>query len=416
MARGTRANLLLKHGMLSSGNQYDVLIIDGVISRLEPQLLDHTLDPSIEKIDLTGYVLLPAATEPHAHLDKAMLLNRAPNISGDLSGAIKAIRGAYSSMSISDIRERARQALRIAVSRGFTDIRTHSNCGDELGLRAIEALVEVREEMRQIIGLQIVALVETPITGQAGRSNRASLRSALEAGADLVGGCPAIDPDPAQAVLALLFEASKAGTGIDLHIDETTDPSVETLRLLAEAVSESGFSGQVTASHCVSLGAQSLERCRDTAEKVAAAGIRVVTLPQSNLYLQGRLASVNQPRGLTAISELRKAGVVVAAGGDNWRDPFNQMGRIDPMEAASLMVTAGHLLPAEAYDSVSAAARTILGLPPVCLEPGYPADLLAVKASSLADALAGASEQRIVIRAGQVTARTEVRTVFADGS
>jgi cytosine deaminase len=134
----------------------------------------------------------------------------------------------------------------------------------------------------------------------------------------------------------------------------------------------------------------------------------VVTLPQTNLLLQGRQASTRTPRGLTALSALRDAGVVVAGGGDNWRDPFNPLGRIDPFETAALLVAAGHMTVDDAYDAVSAAPRRVLGLPPVIVAPGFPADLLAIRAASLQDAVAGASQDRLVLRSGEVVARTSV--------
>jgi len=98
-----------------------------------------------------------------------------------------------------------------------------------------------------------------------------------------------------------------------------------------------GFAHSATASHCVSLGMQDAPRQREIAELVAGAGIGVVALPHTNLYLQGR-GSAPMPRGLTAVAALRDAGVNVAAGADNLQDPFNPMGRGCPFETASLMV------------------------------------------------------------------------------
>jgi cytosine deaminase len=134
----------------------------------------------------------------------------------------------------------------------------------------------------------------------------------------------------------------------------------------------------------------------------AAAGVTVVCCPQTGLFLQGRGQPV-PPRGPTALGALRDAGVTVAAGGDNLRDPFNAVGRGDPLETASLLVAAGHLEPAVAYATVSAGARAAIGLEDVRVEPGFPAELLAVRAASIEDAVAAAPPERLVLhrRAGE---------------
>jgi cytosine/creatinine deaminase len=178
-------------------------------------------------------------------------------------------------------------------------------------------------------------------------------------------------------------------------------------------VAETGFPYGVTASHCVSLGVQPPEVAAKVAAAVAAAGIAVVCNPQTNLFLQARGHLSAPARGLTALRPLLEAGATVAAGGDNLRDPFNIVGRADPLETASLLVTAGHLTPEEAFAAVTTGARAAMGLAPVRVEPGFPAELLAVRASSLADAIAGGSS-RVVIHRGRVVSRTTVTREFPD--
>lgn len=384
-------------------------LTDGLISAVTPPGSAPADGGDRIGLDLAGYVLVPAAAETHAHLDKALLAGRVPNPSGDLAGAIKAIRAAYPSMTSQDITDRAKQAIRLAVASGYTAVRTHCDCGPIMGTRSVEALIAIRDSLRDVVDIQVVALAEPGLTGPRGRPNRDILAAALALGADLVGGCPSIDDDPPGAVAELLAIARDCGRGLDLHVDETLDPSVLALRDLARQVVATGFSHPVTASHCVSLGAQDPAVAREVSREVADAGISIVTLPQSNLFLQGRDAPKNTPRGLTAIHQLLSYGVLLAGGSDNWRDPFNPMGRIDPLETASLLVSAGHLTPEAAYDCVTTHARAALGLPPVRIEAGSPADLLAVRGDNLADVVAGASQERVVLRAGQVLASTTVR-------
>jgi cytosine deaminase len=360
--------------------------------------------------DLTGQVLLPSFVEPHAHLDKALTASRAENVTGDLPGAIEAMQALWPSLTVEDFTARAEAALRLQLAYGTTCIRTHVNVGAGLGMRALAALADVRERWRGLVDLQIVALVSNPLDGQAGRD----LRQALREGADVAGGCPHLDPAPERAVAICLDTAGEAGVPLDLHTDETLDPRKLTLATLADLVSRTGFAHGVTASHCVSLAAQQPRVQQRVSEQVAAAGIAVVALPQTNLFLQGRSHPVATPRGLTAVGPLRAAGVTVAAGGDNLRDPFHPVGRGDALEVAALMVTCGHLDPALALESVSSAPRAALALPPVQIAPGFPADLVALPAADALDALGAASAHRTVWRAGRVVARTTVYSKIAE--
>lgn len=396
----------LRRARSPSGELVDVEIADGLIA----QVTAGSGECPAGDTDLAGQVLMPSFVEPHAHLDKALTVSRADNVTGDLAGAIEAMQAMQVSMTAADVAARAEAALRIQLSYGTTSIRTHVNVGGGLGMRALAALVELRERWRGIVDLQLVALVSHPLDGQAGRD----LRQALREGADVAGGCPHRDPAPDRAVAVCLDAAGEAGTPLDLHTDETLDPRKLTLATLADLVSRTGFGYGVTASHCVSLSVQQPDVQQRVSEDVAAAGIAVVALPQTNLFLQGRDHPVGTPRGLTAVGPLRAAGATVAAGGDNLRDPFHPVGRGDALEVAALMVTSGHLSPALALESVSSAARIALGLPPVRIGPGSPADLVAMPAGDALDALGAASAHRTVWRAGRVVARTTVHSEIAE--
>jgi cytosine deaminase len=398
-------SLLLKRVHLTDGRTADVAVGHGVITAV-----DGELQPSADDtvLDLEGYVLLPAPVEPHAHLDKAFLAERILNPQGHLMGAIEAMNANRESLTVEDIADRAERAVRIMVANGTTAVRSHADIVTGHGLRSVEGLVEARRRVGDLVDLQIVALISWPVTGRAGADHRALVRDALAAGADVVGGCPYLDDDPVEAHEVLLELAAAGGHMVDLHTDETLDLAVLGLRDLARRVEKSGFPHRVTASHCVSLGMQPRETQLSVAEEVAAAGVGVVTLPQTNLYLQGRESACATPRGLTAIRPLMSAGVRVAGGADNLQDPFNLVGRGDALETAALLVMAGHLLPDEAYDAVSTVARDVLGLPPVRIEPGCPAELAAVKASGVREAVAMAPADRVVIHEGRVVSRTRV--------
>jgi len=397
---------LLRSARISDGRVVDVRTQGGRIGEVASA---GDLEPEAgEEIhDLTGYLLLAAPAEPHAHLDKAFTADRVANPTGDLPGAIDAWLAYRAGLEVHDILERARLGATRSLACGATAIRSHVDVGEGIELRGLDALIALKEELAALIPLQLVALVSRPLTGLEGANNRAFLRSALERGADLVGGAPHVDPEPMGALEFCVRTAAEFGRPLDLHMDENLDPGSLGLADLARLVAE-GFPHSVTASHCVSLGIQPPATQVRVAEALASAGVSVVTLPQTNLYLQGRGWETSPPRALTALGPLLAAGVNVAAGGDNVQDVFNPLGRGDPLEAAGLLVSAGHLSTEQAYCLVSDGARRVMGLPPVEVAAGLPADLLAVAGASLREVLASSTEDRFVFAAGRLVARTRV--------
>jgi cytosine deaminase len=398
-------SLLLRRARLTDGSVADVHIAGETIAEMSPtapSLGGDTTKPDVRVVDLGGALLLPALAEPHAHLDKAFLAEVIPNPTGDLLGAIEAMHTHRHLITAVDTIERATRAVDLLVANGTTAIRTHADVTVGNGLMSVEALAAVATDRAAVADIQIVALVGSPVVGDAGRENRALLRAALETGAGLVGGCPHLEDDVAESTRILLEIAAEAGVGVDLHTDETLDPNKLGLLDLAEQVLATGFPHPVTASHCVSLGMVPPERQRHIAERVAAAGITVVANPDTNLYLQGRQHATATPRGLTAIAALRAAGVTVAAGSDNLQDPFNPLGRGDPLDAAVLMVLAGHLLPDDAFDAVANAGRRAMSLDPVQVAAGAPAELVALDVGSIREALAFTPPRRLVVHRGRI--------------
>ncbi len=406
----------ITNARLADGRHVDVHVSDGRIQRVVPHESDAASHTSTAgAIDVDGWLLLPAMAEPHAHLDKALTAELAPNPSGDLGGAIAAWVGAAAAgvFTYDDMVRRIRLALDRLLLNGVTAVRSHINCGSGAGIWHLRAAQEAIAPYADLMHVEFVALTHSPMAGPDGAENRAALRAAIEAGADLVGGCPHLEDDGPESIRVALDAAADAGIPIDLHVDETLDPAVLTLRDLARAVIDRGIEGDVTASHCVSLGMQSPEMQATIAGEVADAGIAIVPLPQTNLFLQGRDHQQATPRGLTAIGALREAGALVAAGADNVQDPFNLVGRSDPLETAALLVMAAHLLPDDAYDMVANDVRRILGLAPIRFEAGDPADLVAIDAPSIRGAIADAPADRKVFRAGRLIASTSTTRTIA---
>jgi len=393
----------------SPGGPGSVRIVGSEVAAAGPGV---RAEPGDEVVDLAGYVLLPGLAEPHAHLEKAFTAGRLPPGTGDLAGAIADWISLRGQLTEADFAARARRAALGYLASGATAIRTHTDVGAEIGLTAFRALAAVRDELAGTVDIEIIAAANCPVTGLAGRDNLAAARDAVDLGADVIGGAPWLDPDPAAAYRLLLDLADEAGLPVDFHVDETTDPAVDTLGELLD-LAEDGFPYQITASHVVSLGSRPPAQQQRTAERLAAAAVAVVTLPQTNLWLQDRSHSAAPAiRGLTPVRVLRAAGVPVAAGTDNLRDAFNPLGRADPLETASLLAAAAHLPLDQALAAVSADAWTVMGRPAPALRPGSPAAFVAVAAGDAGDAVAGPPPDRVVIRGDRVVARTRTQVEY----
>lgn len=404
---GTAGTLRLVGAVDAAGVQVEVGCRDGRISWVRrgspagssPAAGDEGQGSTVE---LAGMTLLPALAEPHAHVDKAYTADRYPNPTGDLDGAIAASYRCFAERSAVDIARDARRAFAAYLAKGCLSVRTHVAVGPVMELRSMEGVLSAAAELTGLLDVQVVAHVAPPVHGRAGREGLALLRDAIAMGATHLGGTPYRDDDPVAETRALVEAAAVAEVPLDLHTDETLDPSCLTVVELARLVQAHRFPFAVAASHCVSLGVQEEAVQRGVADLLAEAGVAVISLPQTNLYLQGRGARVATPRGLTALDALRAAGCRLAAGGDNVQDAFNAMGRGDPLEAASLLVTAGHLDTQAAFALVTAGAREVMGLEAVDLVEGSPADLVAVPGSGLRQAVAEADGGRVVIRRGEV--------------
>ena len=386
------------------GHFFDVTVTAEKISAIN---LSTDSDISVahhqQVIDSKGGLLTTSLAEPHAHLDKAFLSERIANPTGDLMGAINAMESNRQMLTIEDTITRAERAVRLMVSNGVTAIRTHADVTEWNSLDSIEALTEVRNRTRDIVEMQIVALLGWPLSGDLGQANLTLGKTAIQLGADILGGCPHLDSDPVGSNIALLQLATELGCPLDLHTDEHTDEKRISLEDLADRVIATRFKNPVTASHCVSLGMQNQNDQKRISEKVALANIGVITLPHTNLFLQGRDNAVPPPRGLTAVKALRTAGVRVAAGADNLQDPFNPVGTGDPLETASLLVLAAHQLPEDAFAAISNTAKSVMGLPETQLKIGDLANLMLTPAGSIREAIANRTSRQMVMSLGRLS-------------
>ncbi|MFH8607600.1 amidohydrolase family protein [Streptomyces sp. NPDC018029] len=375
--------LLLCGARLTDGRTVDVRLGGG---RIEAVGTAGSLTSHAARVDLDGYLLLPAPAEPHAHGDTAL--------SADTVGPV--------SYDVPDVQRRATEAALLQLGHGATAVRSHVRIGDVQGLGPMEAVLQARRSLRGLVDMTTVA-VPRLLTGVAGADGLAMLRDAVKMGASVVGGCPDLDPDPTGYTEAVLELAAEHGCPVDLHTDGD-DPA----RLGRLAAMAAGLRAGVTVGPCGGLGRLPADVASRTAEQLASAGVTVVCLPQ------GGCGSAERRR-TAPVRLLRAAGVRVAAGSGAMRDVSNPVGRGDPLEAAYLLATGFGLRPEDAYGAVSGAARTAMGLPEVRVEAGFPAELLAVRGDRLAGALSLAYS-RIVVHGGRVVARTSAVREYCDSA
>ncbi len=326
-------SLLIQNATLIDGAVTDVLAIDGVIVRTETAL---AAPAGAVVIDAHRRLLLPGFVDLHTHLDKTFC--DIDNHSGTLREAIDIWLAATHLHTRESVYKRARRALERAISHGTTAMRSHVDVVTRQQLGSVEALLTLRDEFRDRISLQLVALGHLATS----RAERDTVVEAIRMGVDFVGGAPALEPDPAASVRAAFEIAAETGAAIDLHIDETEDPQSRTLELLAELAQASGMHGRVTAGHCVSLAFMDETSAGRIIAACANAGVAVVTLPSCNLNLIGR-GMQPAPRGLTRVKQLLGQGVHVVAASDNVRDPFNPFGDYNMLHTANLCAHSAHM-------------------------------------------------------------------------
>ena len=361
-----------------------------------------TVSSDVSSLDLQGRVVLPGLIDSHTHLDKTY--STLENCSGTLLEAIDVWQRVRPTRRYEDIQATARKALRRAIANGVTAMRSHIDISDADQLLPLRAILDLRAEMQQQIELQLVAL------GAAG-TNRAAMEQAMQMGAALVGGAPALCADPQADIDAAFEVAEKFGRNIDLHIDETEDPNMLTLDYLADKTIEHGMQGRVTAGHCCSLAFADEETAKRVIDKVAEAQINIITLPSCNLVLMGRNHSPT-PRGTTRVKQLLAAGVNVCAASDNVRDPFNPFGSYDMLQIANLNAHVAHMTGEaelwQALEMVTTNAAQTMGLGDRSIAVGNQADLVILDTTDPLEAIISPPPRLATIKAGKLIVETSI--------
>ncbi len=365
-----------------------------------------------ETRDLGGRLVTPPLVEPHIHLDAVLTVGQPrPNVSGSLFEGIAIWGERVESLTVEDVKNRARQVLRWQLACGVQHVRSHVDVCDP-SLRALRALVELREEVRGLIDLQLVAFPQQGILGFDGGVEL--MRRAVELGADVVGAIPHYEltrEDGVESVRFAMALAQEHGLRVDIHCDETDDEHSRFVETMVAETIRRGLSGRVTASHTTAMHSYNAAYASRLIATIARAGLHMVTNPLDNAVLQGRFDSGPIRRGHTRVKQLLEAGVNVAIGHDSVMDPWYPLGYGDPLQAAFVLAHLGHMSGDQELrtllDMITVAPAAALGVPGYGLHLGAPASLVVFDARSPAEALRLQRPRQLVLRAGQVVAATE---------
>jgi len=408
-------DLLLTGARLPGEEQLlDLAISDGRFVAPQPE--------ARQVLHLDGALVTPPLVEPHIHLDAVLTVGQPrPNLSGTLFEGIAIWGERVKSLTVEDVKSRVRQVLRWQLANGVQHVRSHVDvCDPEL--RALRALVELREEIGEQMDLQLVAFPQQGIMSFP--EGQDLMHRAVSMGVDVVGGIPHFEMTRelgVESVKFAFFLAAEHGLRVDIHCDETDDDHSRFVEVMAAETLRLGMEGRVTASHTTAMHSYNNAYAYRVINNIARARMHMVTNPLDNSVLQGRFDSYPVRRGHTRIKELMAAGVNVCIGHDSVMDPWYPLGYGDPLQAAFVLAHYAQMSGAEELerllDMITVAPAQALGIEGYGLSVGGPASLVVYDAPTATDAIRLLPRRRLVVRRGQIVARTEPArtTVTWDG-
>jgi cytosine deaminase len=395
------------------GAARDVVIRDGEIDRIVPAgEADRRGVPADRRYDAAGRLVTPPLIEPHLHLDATGTAGDPRwNSSGTLAEGIEIWAEYKDDISVDDIVDRATQTVEWYAAHGVTRIRTHADT-TEPSLTTVEALLEVKSEVADIVDLQVVAFPQDGILTD--ETHEDLLTDAVEMGADVIGAIPHNEhtrEDGVESVQIACDLAERHDRPLDLHIDETDDPNSRFTEVLASEALKRGIGDRTTASHATALHSYNNADAAKVVSLIADSGVSVVTNPPDNSVLQGSYDDYPRRRGHTRIDELREAGVTVGLGHDSVLDPWYHYGVADPLDAAFILVhyahMAGHDDVATLWEMLTDANASVFGLDDYGLAEGNEGSLVVYDSPDAFNALRTQAPRTLVLRNGEPIARTE---------
>jgi cytosine deaminase len=392
-----------KSGVL---RKVDIVVDRGVITAISPPGSPYV---GGERIDADDGLLLPCFADIHTHLDKGHIWPRRPNPDGSWMSALLSVQTDRESLwKAEDVERRMDFSLRCAYAHGTAAIRTHLDSIPPQHDISWDLFERMRDKWAGRIELQAVSLISPDLLMNPEVLDLIARRTKASGG--ILGGALHTFPQSREAMRAVVEKAGEFGLDIDLHVDECLAPTSQSLMHIAEAIIETGYGGKVLAGHCCSLTVQDRDTQRRTIDKVAEAGVSVVSLPLCNMYLMdrdGEGAATPVRRGVTLIKELDAAGVKVAIASDNTRDPFYAYGDLDMVEVFREGARTIHF--DHPQDDawrwsrlVTAGAAEICGFAhKATIAVGAPADLVLFRARSWTELQSRPQWDRYVLRDGR---------------
>ncbi|MEQ8357048.1 MAG: amidohydrolase family protein [Kiloniellaceae bacterium] len=401
-------DLILRNATLPSGDTgQDIAVKDGRIAELRPNIEGEAR----ETIDAGGYLVTPPFVDSHFHMDATLSLGLPRlNKSGTLLEGIALWGELKPELTVAAIKQRALALCRWSVAKGTLAIRSHVDICDDR-LLAVDALLEVREEVKDWIDLQLVAFPQDGYLRYA--KSPENLKRALDKGVDLVGGIPHFErtmADGAESVRQLCEIAAERGLKVDMHCDETDDPLSRHIESLTYETQRLGLQGRVTGSHLTSMHSMDNYYVTKLMALMKEAEVHAVANPLINITIQGRHDSYPKRRGMTRVKELLEQGINVAFGHDCVMDPWYPLGSHDMLEVAHMGLHVAQMTGVEEQKACFAAvtengAKT-LQLEGYGLAPGCHADMVVLQAGDVLEALRLKPARLTVIRRGKVIAET----------
>ncbi|MER8576837.1 cytosine deaminase [Mesorhizobium sp. M1338] len=384
----------------------DITVADGKIAGIAAHRRAEVLAGTI---DLGGRIVLPCFVDCHTHIDKGHIWPRKPNPDGTFMGALNAA-GAdrVARWSAEDVARRMDFSLRSAYAHGTRALRTHIDSvapQEEISWPVFETM---REAWRGRIELQGACLLG--IEGVRDKKWFDRLAKRVAAAKGVLGVVTYMVPDLEELLDHVFAQAIKHGLDLDFHADETDDIAAISLKKIAEAALWNGFEGNILVGHCCSLARQPDLDVLETLDKVAKAGLAVVSLPMCNLYLQDRRGDGTTPRwrGVTLLHEMKARGIPVAVASDNTRDPFYAYGDLDMLEVYRMATRILHFdhPVADWPQAVTATPAKVMRLDGFgTLAAGGDADFIVFKGRSWTELLSRPESDRIVVRGGKAIDR-----------
>lgn len=400
-------DLIVRHGHLADRpTPCDIGCRDGRIVDIRPRLDAR----AHREIDAAGRLVSPPFVDAHFHMDAALSLHGQPrrNASGTLLEGIALWGDLKGGQTAAHFKQRALKLLSWSIARGTLAIRTHVDIGDP-ALTAVRVLLEVREEIKPYVDLQLVAFPQDGYLRDPQAAGR--MRRALDLGVDVVGGIPHFERTQAQgaeAVRLLCELAAARGLPVDMHCDESDDPLSRHIETLAAETTRLGLHGRVTGSHLTSMHSMDNYYVSKLLPLMAEAGMHAVCNPLVNLVLQGRHDTYPKRRGLTRVKEMLAAGVNVCLGHDDVLDPWYPLGTHDMLEVVHMGIHALHMSGVAEMHALFAAVTSrparALGLAAYGLEPGNHADMVVLQGRDPIEAVRLRGPRLAVIRRGEVIA------------